>query len=45
MDEQRLAAEQEELLRERAADAFPDAPGEHDHPDLHADLRRLGLLR
>ena len=45
VDDEWLATEQEELLRERAADAFPDAPGEHDHPDLHADLRRLGLLR
>ena len=42
---QRLAAEQQELLGERAPDAFADAAGEHDHPDLHAVLRCLGLLR
>ena len=39
VDEQRLAAEQQELLGERAPDPLADAAGEHDHADLHADLR------
>ena len=43
VDDERLAAEQQELLGERAPDAFADPPGEHDHPDLHAVLR-LGCL-
>src|SRR6478736_9494008 len=34
--DERLAAEQQELLGERAPDALPDAPGEHHHADLHA---------
>ena len=39
VDDERLAAEQQELLWERPPDALADPPGEHDHPDLHAVLR------
>ena len=46
VDDERLAAEQEELLRERSPDALADPAGEHDHPDLHAVLRvRVGPRR
>ena len=46
VDDQRLAAEQQELFREWAPDALADPAGEHDHPDLHAVLRvHLGRAR
>ena len=39
VDDERLAAEEQELLRERAPDAPADPAGEHHHAERHAALR------